>query len=117
MGQIACQAAYEKGEPWLESLLEYLGKNISVFRETLISCYPEIRLIEPEGTFLLWVDFSMLGRKDDEICNDIEKRAKLWLARGTRFGSEGSGFQRFNIACPQTVLSEALQRLRTIQLI
>ena len=75
---------------------------------------PKVRLIEPEGTYLLWLDFSALGYSDDELDNIIVNKAKLWLDRGTMFGPEGSNFQRINIATPRAILEDALKRLESV---
>ena len=72
---------------------------------------PKVRLIEPEGTFLLWLDFSKLGLSDSEIDDIIVNKAKVWLDRGTMFGLEGEFFQRINVATPRPVLEDALNRI------
>lgn len=112
MGMIACQAAYEGGEAWLEALLAYLGGNIARVREAVAKDLPGVLMIEPEGTYLLWLDFSALGLPDRELRDKIEKKCGVWLDPGTVFGPEGSGFQRMNIACPEATLNEALRRMK-----
>ncbi len=111
-GMIACQAAYESGGPWLDDLTLYLRDNIEYMRSRLAVDFPEVRLIEPEGTYLLWLDFSGLGFSDDELREKIEKKSEVWLDHGTMFGSEGAGFQRINIACPKSLIIEAFDRLK-----
>ena len=111
IGLTAARAAYEKGKPWLLELREYLRQNIDFVRSFLRQKLPQVRLIEPEGTFLLWLDFSALGLTDAEIDNRIVNRAKVWLDRGTMFGPEGEFFQRINVATPRRVLEEALDRI------
>lgn len=111
MGIVACEAAYRYGEDWLEELLEYLSGNITFVREFLGRNLPQIKLIEPEGTYLLWLDCRGLGLSDYELKMLIRNKAKLWLDDGTIFGRGGSGFERVNIACPRAVLREALQKL------
>ena len=88
---------------------------MSLVRKFLKREMPEVRLVEPEGTYLIWLDFSGLGFSDDELNKRIQERAGLWLNRGTRFGAEGAGFQRVNIACPKKILKEALERLKNIR--
>jgi cystathionine beta-lyase len=110
MGLAACQAAYETGEEWLEALLTYLEDNLSLTREFFRQRLPQLHLVEPEGTYLLWIDCSSLG--DDQKINDIIiNKARLWLDSGTMFGKTGAGFQRLNMACPKKILLEALERL------
>jgi cystathionine beta-lyase len=110
-GIAACQSAYTKGGEWLESLKVYLAENISFVRGFLEARLPKIRLIEPEGTYLLWLDFNSFGLSRDELDKRIIHEARLWLDSGTMFGREGEGFQRVNIACPKATLEEALERL------
>ena len=70
-----------------------------------------VRLIEPEGTYLIWLDFRALGLSEENLEHFIVNDAKLWLDKGTMFGIEGSGFERINIACPKSILIQALQQL------
>ena len=114
MGITACRAAYEGGEEWLEELLAYLSGNISLIREFLREKLPKIRLIEPEGTYLLWLDCTELGFSAGELDELVTHKAKLWLNRGDMFGQSGAGFERINIACPRQVVSEGLARLEAV---
>ena len=111
LGIVACQSAYEKGSAWLEELNEYLEKNIQLVREFLTARLPKIRLVEPESTYLLWLDFSKYGLTQVELDRRVSEGAKLWLNGGTMFGAEGKGFQRINIACPKATLIDALEKL------
>ncbi len=112
MGLVACQAAYRHGYPWLIELRKYLGENLEYVRNFLNRELPQIRLVEPEGTYLLWLDFRALGMEDEQLNRFILEEAKLWLDRGSLFGPEGEGFQRINMACPRATLEEAFSRLR-----
>lgn len=111
MGLVACKAAYEEGGAWLDALLEYLHGNLSFTREFLRDRLPDIRLIEPEGTYLLWLDCGRLGFSDAELDDVVTNGARLWLDGGPMFGAGGEGFQRVNIACPRKVLEIAYTRL------
>ena len=111
MGLAACQAAYAGGAEWLEELAGYLAGNISLVRGFLHDRIPEIKLVEPEGTYLAWLDFSEYKLSDQELDNAVTHKAKLWLNSGPMFGKGGSGFQRMNAACPRSVLRGALERL------
>ena len=113
MGLVACQAAYTEGETWLEELKAYLTENLGCLREFIAANIPGIRLVEPQGTYLVWLDFRALNMDDPALDEFIIRRAKLWLDAGTMFGEGGSGFQRINIACPQAVLNQALEQLET----
>ena len=111
MGMVAARAAYEGGKPWLEALKKHLLENIDFVRTYLKEKIPQARLIEPEGTYLLWIDFSALGFPDSELDDLIVNKAKVWLDRGTMFGEEGNCYQRINIATPQALLKEAIDRI------
>ncbi|HVI42204.1 MAG TPA: MalY/PatB family protein [Anaerovoracaceae bacterium] len=112
MGLIACQTAYEKGYPWLEELKDYLSGNLAYVRSFLKEELPQISLVEPEGTYLLWLDFRALGMTDEQLDHFIVNEAKLWLDKGSMFGPEGEGFQRINIACPRATLERAFTQLK-----
>lgn len=111
MGIIACQAAYELGEDWLSGLKEYLLENLNFLRAYLREKLPEIKLIEPEGTYLLWLDFRELNLTEREREWLIVEKAGLWLDSGAMFGPDGDGFERINIACPRETLAKALKQL------
>ena len=111
LGLFAAKAAYGKGALWLAELLVYLEENLRRTREFLAHRLPLVRLIEPEGTYLLWLDFSAYGLSDKELDDIIIQEGKLWLDSGHIFGTGGEGFQRINMACPWSVLEEGLKRL------
>ena len=111
IGLHACQAAYETGREWLEELKVYLKGNLDFAREYLEENLPQIKLIEPEGTYLIWLDCRALGLSEEKLEHLIVYEAKLWLDSGAIFGKVGEGFERINIACPRAVLKEALERL------
>lgn len=112
-GMTACEAAYEYGEDWLAQLKEYLQGNLNYVKEFLAENLPKIKLIPPEGTYLLWLDFRDYGYSEYEMEKKI-KTAKLWLDAGTMFGPEGSGYQRINIAAPRKYLALGLEALKQI---
>ncbi len=112
LGLIACKAAYQYGEPWLKELLAYLSGNLQFIREYLAQHLPQITLVEPQGTYLVWLDFSSLGLPEAELEHLIVHKAKLWLDSGTMFGPEGKGFERINIACPRQILAQAMEQLK-----
>jgi cystathionine beta-lyase len=111
MGVIACQAAYQYGESWLEELKVYLENNLKKIRQFLKDRLPQITLVEPEGTYLVWLDFSKLNLTSEQLQNLIVHKAKLWLDAGTMFGPEGEGFERINIATSWSKLEQALINL------
>ena len=111
IGMTATMAAYRHGEPWLEELLEYLQGNLVYLREFFREKLPQIRLVEPEGTYLVWLDFSGVSDNHKELEKILTDRAKLWLDPGIIFGRETNLFERINIACPRAILEEAMRRL------
>jgi len=113
LGLTACEAAYRYGEDWHDQLMEYLKENIRFVRTYLEDNLPEIKLIEPDGTYLIWLDFRALGLSEQEREELIVKKAGLWLDSGAMFGSIGEGFERINIACPRSIIMEALDKLKT----
>lgn len=111
MGLVACQAAYEHGGQWVDDLNNYLEANLNLIRSFLSERLPEIKLVEPEGTYLVWLDFNELGLSNRELDDLITNKAKLWLNSGAIFGKNGSGFQRINIACPKSIIKKMLLQL------
>ena len=107
----ACRTAYEHCAPWLDALIEYLCGNLNLLRTALRDRLPGIKLVEPQGTYLAWLDFSGLGMSEKEIVDILKNKAKLWFEPGSRYGQEGTGFQRVNIACPRSLVEEAADRL------
>ena len=112
LGLEACKAAYRTGAEWLDALKDYLRGNLDYLRDFLQSALPALRLIEPEGTYLAWVDFSALGLTPDNLHDLIANRARLWLDDGNIFGQCGEQYQRIVLACPRATLEEALRRLK-----
>ena len=111
IGLVACQAAYQYGEEWLCDLKSYLYSNLEYTREYLKSNLPGVKLIEPQGTYLVWLDFTYLNLSKKEMEDLIVHKAKLWLDPGHIFGVSGKGFERINIACPLSILKKALEQL------
>ena len=111
MGMAACQAAYEAGADWLEQLKQYLAGNLAYIRQFLREKLPEIALIEPDGTYLVWLDLRKLGLTEQQQRQLIVQDAKLWLDTGTLFGQGGEGFVRCCYAASMHDLGEALSRL------
>lgn len=111
MGLVAARAAYESGKEWLNEVRAYIKDNLIFFRDYLKENIGELSLIEPEGTYLVWVDFRKLGLSEKQREDLIVNKAKLWIDSGAMFGVDGEGFERFNIACPREYLKMALDSL------
>lgn len=107
----ALQAAYTYGKQWVDELNDYIYHNYLYFKQYLEENLPELKLIEAEGLYLIWVDMSSLNMNDKELEEFMLNKAHLWLDEGYIFGTGGSGFERFNIACPRSVLEKALNQL------
>ncbi|MBQ8836125.1 MAG: pyridoxal phosphate-dependent aminotransferase [Clostridia bacterium] len=111
LGLVAAKAAYESGEEWLLQCKDYLRGNLNFLRSFLQDKLPEIKLVEPEGTYFAWLDCSGLGLDRTELNDLIVNKAKLWLDAGHIFGEEASAFQRVVLACPRKTLEQALIQL------
>lgn len=112
VGLAACQAAYAEGGQWLKELKQYLAGNVSFLRSFLADHIPQVKLVEPQGTYLVWLDFAGLGLNEKQLEELVVDRAKLWLDRGVLFGEEGKNFERINIACPKATLRKAMNQLK-----
>ncbi|MGA2157594.1 MAG: MalY/PatB family protein [Dehalococcoidia bacterium] len=110
-GVAATEAAYRYGEGWLAKLLEYLEGNISFLARFLSRNMPGVKLIEPQGTYLMWLDFRDCGVSTDRLANFIRDNAHVGLEPGKLFGCKEDGFERMNIACPRSILEEGLSRI------
>jgi cystathionine beta-lyase len=108
----AFEAAYRYGENWLDQLLIYLDKTKDFVASFLQQEIPQIKLVSPQGTFLLWLDCRELKMTDSELKNFFVHQAKCGLLPGIAFGQAGSGFMRMNIAAPRRVIVAALQQIR-----
>lgn len=112
LGLTACEAAYRYGDDWYEAMMEYVVGNIRFMKSYLEKELPQLIMTEPEGTYLVWVDFRGLGLSGLELERLIVKKANLWLDSGSIFGKAGEGFERFNVACPRVILEKALEQLK-----
>ncbi len=112
-GIVALQTAYNEGEEWLEQAMAYIEANYLYMDRFIRDQLPQLSLIRPEGTYLIWCDCRQLGMNGDQLAQFLLDDAKLFLNSGAGFGEEGEGFVRFNIACSRATLEEALKRLKT----
>jgi len=108
---VAGRAAYEKGAQWMDELKEYLLGNLEYLRDFLQKNLPKVRLIEPQGTYLVWLDFSAYDLTPEGLEYKMRNEAKVWTDEGTMFGEEGAMFERLNIACPRVILAKALDQI------
>ena len=111
-GVEALMAAYNDSEEWLEELKQYLSANYNYLRAYFAECLPKFPVSMLEGTYLVWVDCSVLNQSSDKIVKTLLEKEKLWVNEGGLYGEAGEGFIRINIACPRQQLIEGLNRLR-----
>lgn len=109
-GLVACQAAYDKAGGWLDALLEVLEGNLSMLRD-FAAKHEGVELVEPEGTYLAWLDCRGLGFGADDLRDFMRDKARVYMDEGAMFGDEGACFERVNLACPRALLTEALNRI------
>ena len=110
-GYIAMEAAYKYGDEWLEQVLDYLQENLNYLKNYFLKNIPRIKVIDPEGTYLIWLDCHDLDMDNNVLRSFMRENAEVGLEDGFIFGESGSGFMRMNIACPRYILSEALKRI------
>lgn len=110
-GIVAATAAYSEGADWFDSVKSYIWENILFAKKYIEENAPQIKVLVPEGTYLLWLDFSKTGLSDSEINDKVLNKAKVWLDSGSMFGKEGEKFQRINCATPRIILEDALKRI------
>lgn len=111
---VATIAAYNEGEPWLKQLLDYLEDNISFLKSFVAEHLPKVHVFEPEGTYLVWLDFRAYETDPVRLEDLVLKQAKVVLDEGYFFGDEGNGFERINIACPRQTLEDALVKIAAV---
>ncbi|MDD2279297.1 MAG: PatB family C-S lyase [Bacteroidales bacterium] len=115
MGYEALKAAYSSdGQIWLDQVLEYIGENIKLVKEYLGANIPKLTMVDPEGTYLLWLDFRAFGVDQPELIRMLTRDAGIALNDGQMFGSDGTGFFRMNVATPKSNVQEALERLKKV---
>lgn len=110
-GTVALEAAYTHGLGWLKQMMSYVSGNLNFLENYLSVNLPKIKVMKPEATFLVWLDFTAYGMKDKQLNRYLVEKAKVGLNNGGRFGTGGDGFMRINIGCPKSVLAEALERI------
>ena len=110
-GNVALEVAYSQGKPWLDELIDYLQENVNLVKEFANKHSSKMTLIEPQATYLLWLNFKALNLDHKELESFFIKKAKLGMNSGTMFGKGGEGFHRLNIACPKSIVLQALNQL------
>ncbi len=111
-GPIAGEAAYLYGDRYVDELVEYIEVNIDYSVEYAQDYLKGVRIVKPEGTYMVWVDFRATGMSDKEIYSFVLEKAKIAVDPGEWFGSGGDGFTRFNFACPRSTVVVAMERIK-----
>ena len=114
LGLVATRAAYEKGDEWYGKMMAYVRENIEYVKNYVEKYLPGVKMIDGEGTYLVWLDFRSTGMDVEELDRRIIYDAKLWLDSGKIFGKTGAGFQRVNVAAPRKIVAECMERIRNI---
>lgn len=110
-GLKALEAAYKFGDEWLEQVLAYLQSNLDFTLNYFEKRIPKIKAIKPQGTYLVWLDCREFKLDAMTLRSFMREKARVGLDDGFLFGKGGSGFERMNIACPRSILEEALRRI------
>ena len=112
MGMIAVKSVYTKGAAWVDELVKYITGNMEYVRAFVKKNLPKAYFVEPEGTYLIWIDFSGYGFTSTELEHVMVDEAKLWLDSGKVFGPATEQFERFNLACPRSTVEQAMKQLK-----
>ena len=110
-GMHACAAAYELGEDWLDACKAYIWENVQYIQSFIAEKLPQTKVIEPQGTYLMWLDCSGLGLSGQELEELMLQKAHVWPDMGTMFGEKTGQFIRLALACPRSVVVEVMERL------
>lgn len=110
LGYLATEAAYRHGKEWLEELKEVIENHINYVVD-VFEKETKIKVMKPQGTYLIWLDFSDYNISDEELRNLLRDEAKVILNRGLDFGEEGTLHARLNVAMPKTLLEQVCQRI------
>lgn len=108
--QDAVEAAFNEGEAWLDQVLGYIGENIAFACQYLNEHLPQVKTMIPDATYLLWVDCRSLGLDSRDLKELMFHQAKVAFSEGSGFGEDGTGWLRINLACPRSLLSQALEQ-------
>ncbi|MDD2564400.1 MAG: PatB family C-S lyase [Salinivirgaceae bacterium] len=111
-GAEALVASYKNGEKWLTELINYLEGNVNLVEEFISQNLPQLKVIRPESTFLVWIDCREMKMNAAEIKDFFFNKAKIAINEGSMFGIGGEGFVRLNIGCPRSVVQKALDQLK-----
>lgn len=112
-GQVAFEAAYREGEPWLTEVLDYIEGNMDWVVDYVSKALPNVKVYKPEATYLMWFDFSALGMDQETLKDFMVKEAKVGLVDGVFFGQEGHGFMRYNVATTRERVKQGILQIES----
>ncbi|MBM7648498.1 cystathionine beta-lyase [Bacillus ectoiniformans] len=112
MGTAAMEAAYREGEAWLDETIQYIRSNCRLVEDFISEEIPELTVMNPQGSYLVWIDCRKLGLSDEELMKKILHEGKLALGQGSKYRAGGEGFMRMNVACPRSIVEDGLNRLK-----
>lgn len=111
LGMVACEAAYDHGDEWVDALVTYVRGNHQHFAAELNRRVPEITVLPADSLYLGWMDCRGLGMDADELHHFMLTKARIWFDQGQKFSAEGHGYMRINLGCPRSTVDEAIERL------
>jgi cystathionine beta-lyase len=111
LGMVAAEAAYTHGDEWVDAQIRYVRANQEHFRTTINNAIPEIEVLHADSLYLTWMDCRNLGMSAEELRRFLLIDCRLWFDEGQKFGVEGHGYMRVNLACPRSTVDEAIRRL------
>ena len=106
------RSAYEDGDEWLEQALNYIEANIDLTISFLEEHLPDIKIMRPEASYLIWLDCSAYAQDNQKLYDKL-RDAKVELNAGVKYGAEGHLKMRLNVACPEALLREGLSRIHS----
>jgi len=110
-GKVATQAAFENGAEWHRQLLDYININVDYVSHFFEENLPKVHVFRPEATYMIWLDFGSYGLSDDELKQKMIHEAGVGLNAGIDFGPGGESCMRMNVACPKSIVEEALAKI------
>jgi cysteine-S-conjugate beta-lyase len=110
-GNVAMEAAYAHGSDWVRQLMEYLEENRRFLTDFISNNLPKVKMMQPEATFLAWLDFREYGLTEHKLVRILTDEAGVVMNKGSMFGTGGEGFFRINFGCPKATLEDGLKRI------
>jgi len=114
LGYTACEAGYKHCGEWLDECLSVIDGNRRIIADFISRELPAVKVFDLEGTYLLWLDMRRLGLGHEELERVNHEEARLFFDEGYIFGGQGECFERWNIACPERYIHEALERMKEV---